>query len=111
MKKEIMEIIEGLNDSPETVYINQLKKESETKDNNTDEQITENYVLVKANKGSVTHLAKLTNLQSKYYIGCGSFRVDRQKDCILPPLEVKPENIGCKKCRAKLEQILLEGSK
>jgi hypothetical protein len=102
MLNEIMSIIENLNDSPEIEYINSLKNNEVSTISLSNE-----YVLVKANKGSATHLAKFTNLvNNKYHIGCGSFSTNRMKEVIVTPLEIKPENIGCKKCRIKLEQLI-----
>jgi hypothetical protein len=67
------------------------------------------YVLVKANKGSVNHLASVTNLENnKYYIGCGSFNSDRMKTVIVLPLKVEIKNVGCKKCKTKLDQLIKE---
>jgi hypothetical protein len=97
MKNEIMSIIESLNDSPEIAYINENKNEVKLN----------NYVLVRANKGTAIHLAKLTNLvNNKYYVGCGSFNSNRMKTVMVTPLEVNLDNISCKKCKEKLKNII-----
>jgi hypothetical protein len=97
MKNEIMSIIESLNDSPEIAYINEMKNEVKLN----------NYVLVRANKGTAIHLAKLTNLvNNKYHVGCGSFNSNRMKTVMVTPLEVNLDNISCKKCKEKLKNII-----
>jgi hypothetical protein len=103
MKNEILSIIESLNDSPEIAHINEMKNEVK------EEEVNElnNYVLVRANKGTAIHLAKLTNLvNNKYYVGCGSFNSNRMKTVMVTPLEVNLDNISCKKCKEKLNNII-----
>jgi hypothetical protein len=68
----------------------------------------ENFTIVKINRGRATHLGKIiTNEDGKKRtsVGCGSYAHSNQVNTVNTYLDVKLENITCKKCKARYEEM------